>query len=334
MVQIVSLSGYRLNKEELPPEQKAYRWATLRNEVQKYSSLLTGLDAAYYLDDGDRNIPIVDLLMAKLHNGEVYFVFTGESFVGIAAICNIAWDRHGYIEAIATPAYRNGLIVGRAMGEILTYAFRDYGDIKNGGGLGLKKLKATVSIQNISVAQMLANAGFKPLTVLPAEGLYGGVPHDMILLEMGNPKYFQVNKDIISDERSTESSNLSNDTVHEPAAVSPSSEHDERARDNDGSTTSGSGQSDNGSRSELAEPEQLQWDTESISTGGTRRSLRPTTHAADGELVQSEHNSAPSVASPVTDATKRPKLRELWPGDGGPNTGSGEPERVHIGTGS
>jgi RimJ/RimL family protein N-acetyltransferase len=330
MVEIVRLSGYRLYKEKLLPGEIAYRWAALRNEVQKYSQLLSGLDWGWYLDDADKNTPIIDLLMSKLQNGELYFVFSKQEFVGIASINNIAWGRHGYIEAIATTAYRGSLAVGKAMGELITYAFNSFGN----DGLGLLKLKATVATENISVAQMLANAGFKPLTVLPSELLFSGVPHDTILMELYHPQYFQVDKQVISNERSAIGSDP---PVHElRSSGTPSTStigNGEYSGSTDGSAISRTSESDNGGRPELAEPEQLQWYAEPISSGGTGGTVRPAADTADGELVQPKRDPAAGIRSPIPSAAERPKLRKLRPGDGGTDTGAGEPERIHSSTG-
>jgi RimJ/RimL family protein N-acetyltransferase len=332
MVEIDRLSGYRLYKEELPPEQLAYRWHSLRNEVEKYSQLLQGLDFGYYLDDGDRNINIVDLLMSKLNTGELYFVFTKgrKEFVGIASINQIAWGRNAYIEAIATAPARGSFSVGQAMGEILTYAFQDFG----AKGLGLKKLKATVSTHNISVAQMLANAGFKPLTVLRGEGLMGGAPQDIILLEMLNPKYFHVEKQVIENERSPEHPGVPHDQLQQPGTSLDGIEHAERTSDVDTSSVDAGGISNIGSRTELVEPEQLQRDIEPVSTGGTGGSLGPTTDDPNAELVHAERSPTPSISSPSTDATGRTKLRKLRGRNGRADASAGAPELVPSGISS
>ena len=134
MVELIRFSGYRL--WGLPPDQGAYRWAALRSEVAKYTSLVQQLQAPFYMDDGDRQTPIIDLLMAKLQAGEIYFVFNRQQFIGMAAITNIAYGRTAFIEAIATPDARGSYAVGKGTGELLTYAFSDFPS-----GLGLKKLK-------------------------------------------------------------------------------------------------------------------------------------------------------------------------------------------------
>lgn len=167
MVDIVRFSGYRL--KELPAERLVYRWAALRSEVEKYLPYLQGLITGYYLDDGNLQTPPIELLMSKLQNGEVYFVFSKQHFIGIAAITDIAYGRTAHIEAIALPQYINSFATGKAMGELFTYAFKEYPE-----GLGLKKLKATVAKPNMKVTKMLVKAGFRPAGILQAEGLYGG----------------------------------------------------------------------------------------------------------------------------------------------------------------
>lgn len=333
MVEIVRFSGYRLYKENLPPEQLAYRWHSLRNEVQQYAPLLAGLDTGFYLDDGDRSINPVDLMMGKLQTGEVYFVFTKDhkDFVGICSINQIAWGRHGFIEAIATPKYHGSFSVGQAMGEIITYAFHDFHEIK---GLGLKKLKATISTSNISVAQTLANAGFKPLTVLHAEGLMGGTPTDMILMEMLNPKYFHVEKQVIQNERSTESPQLSSDRIQRPSAAVPSGQHDERTGNDDATTINVGSSTDLSGGTIMAQPEQLQQHAESLSSRRTGRTLESTSDEPNGQLVHAKSSSSASTVSREPDATRRPKLRKLRGSNGGADASTGIAECLPSSSGS
>jgi RimJ/RimL family protein N-acetyltransferase len=296
MVELVRLSGYRLR--DLPPDKYAWRMAALRSEIQqKYLPLFSQLDFGFYLDDADKNIAPLDLLMGKVQNGEVYIVSNENEFIGIAAITPIQFGRNGYIEAIATQKYRGSLAVGRATGELLVYAFKEYGD----AGLGLKKLIARVAALNISTVQMLAKAGFKPCGVLRGEMLHGGLPSDMILLELLNPLFFEVKTDVIS----TISTGVQPDQLRESPTPESSAVSGECPPDPERNPIGWPGESDDGGGSELAEPEQLQRDIEPISAGRTGRSVRPESDESIPELVSAESGESTSGA----DVSPEPKSR-------------------------
>lgn len=310
MIDLVRFSGYRL--KGLPPEQLAYRWAALRTEVEKYLPLLKQLPLnGFYLDDAEKQTLVIDALMGKLANGEVYFAFSKSQFIGLGAITDIAYGRNAYIEAITVPCVSR-FAVGKGMGELLTYAFNDFP-----AGLGLKKLKATVAQPNMPVIKMLMKVGFVPAGLLRSEALHMGIPQDMMLLEYLNPKFFSVDKQVISNVKRTTSSELSDDPVHfgpgsgdSPECVGSDSAGDERAGD---CSTS---EPDDEHRPVLAEPEQLQWDDEPVSAGGTGRTIRPEANESDEQLVHAESGATGSGSSPKSDATGWAKLRKLWPGNG------------------
>jgi hypothetical protein len=171
-----------------------YRWHALRTETEKYIPLFKGMESAFWIDDRDGSVPLIDILMSKLQTGEIYFAFSGDKFVGLSAITNINYGHSGTFEGIARPEYINSYPVGQAFGELLTYAFGDYGE----AGLGLKKLHAHVARPNERVVSMLMKAGFQPCGIWKFECLYQGIPQDMMLLEYLNPKYFAVQKDILN----------------------------------------------------------------------------------------------------------------------------------------
>ena len=325
MVEIIRLSGYRL--KGLPPDQAAYKWAALRNAVMKYLPLFQELPFGYYLDDGSYGIPAIDLLMGKLAEGEIYLAFSGQKFIGLAAITDIAWGRNAYIEAVVHSSHIGSLAVGKGMGEIFTYAFQDFGQ----GGLGLKKLKATVAAANMRVIKMLVKVGFRPAGLLQGEALHGGIPHDMILLEYLNPKYFQVDKQVISNDRlSTQSTNLSTtETIHAtPSTDAGSGEHTSSIEPvSSDATGSGSGSP----ATQLASTDKLQRD-ESISAGGTGWPVQPESNAANEQLVHAEPSDAASSPSSVPDATRRPKLRKLRRSNGRANASAGTTRSVSSST--
>lgn len=299
MVELIRLSGYRLNRDfkerKLTQEQLAYKWAALRTEVQKYVPLFQQMDTGFYLDDGDKVLAPLDLLMGKLQNGEIYIVHSKGEFVGVAAITDIAYGRNAYIEGIASSKYHGTVEVGKAIGELLTYAFNDYED----NGLGLKKLKATVVSDNMRAIKKAGKVGFNPAGILKGESLHMGVPHDMILMELLNPKFFSVDTKVISNEQRPISTSDSLHELREPATVTASTVSDgERSVSTDSSTDRTGGAELRVDTATVAPAEQLQWDQESFESGRPGWTLRPTTNATDAELVHTE--SSPTATEPNT----------------------------------
>lgn len=292
MVELIRLSGYRL--QGLPPEQLAYRWAALREEMKKYVPHFQQLEMGYYLDDGDKPVPIIDLLMGKLQKGEVYIIHSKGDFVGIAAITDIAWGRSAYIEGIAVPKFKGSLEVGKAIGELITYAFNDYGD----GGLGLKKLKATVISENIAGLKKAKKVGFIPAGILQAEALHMGVPHAMILLELLNPKFFSVDTKVLSDERSAPHTELPTDQLREPTATTASADNNgECAPGDDTSTDRNGGTAVRVDDAAVASVIELQRDSKPVSTRRTRRTVRPSANATDAKLVSAKRDKSASIST-------------------------------------
>jgi RimJ/RimL family protein N-acetyltransferase len=290
MPELIRLSGYRL--ANLPPDQYTWRMASLRDEIQKkYLPLLSQLEWGYFLDDTEKSIKPIDVLMSKIQSGELYVVHNEQEFIGMAAITPIQFGRIGYIEAIATPKYQGSLAVGRAAGEIITYAFQPYGD----KGLGLKKLLAKVAAPNMQVIQMLGKVGFKPAGILKGEIVCAGVPHDVVLLELLNPQFFAVDTGVIQNERSPISTELQPDILRESSAAGTgTSEYPgspDTGADRTGSATV------RADSAPVAATEQLQWNSEPVSTGGSRRTVRPATDATDAELVSAERDATPSEST-------------------------------------
>lgn len=325
MVELVRLSGHRL--KELPPHEYPHRWAALRIEAERYLPLLQQLDYGYYLDDADRNIPPLDFVMHMLASGEVYFVFNKQDFVGIAAIANIVRGRVGTIEAIATSKYKNSLAAGKAFGELLTYAFKAYSQ----GGLGLIKLKAEVMQSNIKMILLLQKAGFRVVGNFQAEALCGGVVQDIIAMEKLNPLLFAVDTQVISNAQRAESSQLSHDKLHEPAATSASGVLDEQHSISADTNRSDAARSTSGGDvTPMVAVEPVQQPEQSNGWG----SLESTSSSTNGELVQPERDSTTSEPSISTATTNGTELRKLRTGNGRSNTSSGKSKRLPSSTSS
>jgi RimJ/RimL family protein N-acetyltransferase len=303
MPNITRFSGYRLGKEKLTPEKYSWRMIALRDEIQKkYIPFLNNIDWGYFLDDAERNIPLIDSLMNKVQNGELYFVDDGKEFIGLAAITPIHFGRNGYIEAIAMPKFHGSLAVGKAMGDLIVYAFKEYVN----DGLGLKKLIARVAADNMQVIEMLGKAGFNPCGILKGEMLCGGVPRDIVMLELLNPEFFGVQVEQISYERSTEQSGIQSDQLREPTATSASPVSDGgRTGSTDTATDRTGGTEFRVDSSAVASTEQLQWNEQPVGTGGSGRSVRPEPDEPDTKLVHAK----PGRSTAGTNARSKPKSR-------------------------
>jgi RimJ/RimL family protein N-acetyltransferase len=314
-VELVRLSGYRLQNE--PSDVAAYKWAALRQEVKKYLPLMQNMVPGFYFDDASAKWTLEDHIISKLQNGEVYFSFSGkqrtlENFIGLAAITDIEFGRSGYLEGIANAQYYTPLGIGKSMGEIIAYAFGDFGN----AGLGLKKLKAKVVQGNMRTIRMLAKAGFEPYGISKMDGLRGGVPCDILLLETFNPKYFSTGTQVITNAISPQSTQLPADELPGGTASvdlrggTASTIHAEPEW-SEGGEPSPAG---NGTGAELVEPEQLRRDREPIFTEREGWTLRPESDTADEQLLHAESGAASSSGGAVGGSGFGAKLRQLWGG--------------------
>lgn len=312
MVRLVCLSGYRL--QNATPQM----WAGLRMRVEKYLPLMQNMVPGFYFDDADLAIPPIDRLMAKLYHGEIYLAFSNqhdtiESFIGLAAITDIERGRSGYLEGIANGASYSPLHIGKAMGEIVAYAFKPFNNDLS--GLGLQKLKAGVIEGNMRVVRMLAKAGFEPCARFRAEVLHSGIPKDKIVLELLNPMIFG-QAQVITNAISPQSTQLPADDLPPSASSADlrggtaSTIHSEPEW-SEGGEPSPAG---NGVGAELVEPEQLRRDREPIFTEREGWTLRPESDTADEQLLHAESGAASSSGGAVGGSGFGAKLRQLWGG--------------------
>jgi RimJ/RimL family protein N-acetyltransferase len=270
--------------------------AALRVTVTQYLAYLKDLPLGYYRDDAAKNVPLVDILMSQLQDGELYFAFSkAGDFVAMGAITNIAYGRSGYITAIAHPQ-ASRYAIGKATGELLIYAFRDFGNT----GLGLKKLKAEVAQPNGATFDLLVKIGFETAGRWQGEVLHGGVPHDMLLLELLNPKYFAVEKQVINGT-SAESTDIPGSRVH----VSGTGELVDSGSGGGNEADWPASEPGDGVRTVLVEPESIQ----RVITGPIGRAVRSAVDAEREQLVHAERGDAGSGTGSEPDATVG---AELW----------------------
>ena len=331
MVEISRYSGYRLvrdtQKDNLPQA-----WYQLRSNVEKLVPLVQSMNIGTYLDDSQKNWNPLDLLMAKVHEGELYVSYSNGEFVGIAAICDIEYGRNGWFDAWTPESKRGSPAIGWTAGELMTYCFKPYPE-----GLGLTKLKARIARGNDAALGVVKKMGFLPCGIERAQELHNGVPTDTITLELLNPAWFKAPIEVISSG-STGQSAVSTDTVHERGVIAsiggesvrePTESTVDHSSSADWPTDSRTSERDDGSGSELAESEQLQRDEQPVSTGRTRRPIRSTVDEPNGKLVQPKHNAAASSIHAGTAAKPGTKLRKLRSSASGTDTSAGKSKRTY-----
>lgn len=194
-------SGYRLRF--LEPKQQPYAWEELKRNVTPYAAIMAQVDEPYAQDDYVKALPPLDLLLGSLQGGEfivcVYDdpqakLLPRQTLVGLAWIDDIWHERSAQLHAWSNPIcrqdYKRRRIAHKFAREIVEYAFKDFGSIKEGGGLGLKKLKANIAAPNYSAYRALHALGFRDTGLSPLDGLYNSLPTDTLNLELLNPDYF------------------------------------------------------------------------------------------------------------------------------------------------
>jgi len=194
-------SGYRLRF--LEPRQRAYAWEELKKNVTPYAGVIAGIHEPWAQDDYVRAIPPLDLLLLSLQGGEFIVCIYDDpeakllprnTLVGMAWLDDIWAERSAHLHAWSNPAcrqdFRRSKIADRFAREIVEYAFKPFAPIKDGGGLGLKKLKSNVAMPNRRAYRALHALGFVDVGISPLDGLYDSVPTDTLNLELLNPDYF------------------------------------------------------------------------------------------------------------------------------------------------
>lgn len=188
---ITVFSGYRLRFVE-PQHQPAAQEIILR-QLEPYVPVIALINEPYLLDDAIRGLPAEQLLVMGLAGGEFIVCMDGDKLVAFVWLQQIIHQRSAYIEAWATPDYRNDYrgrkIIADCAHQVIDYAFRPLGPVST-GGLGLIKLKARTAVPNRAAIRAMASLGFKQTGYSPVDGLYYSTPTDILELELLNPRIF------------------------------------------------------------------------------------------------------------------------------------------------
>lgn len=185
---ITRYSGYRLRS--LPIDQQVYMREALMQKVKYLEPIAQKILSDHqYCDDVWRSATPMQLLAFNLQNGEI---FDCRAYGELGAVCSlhdIQHQRSAFYEGWSEPQFRTfkgrKALVAFAR-DLFAYAFRPWGD----DGLGLKKIKAEVSAENILALKACRALGFKEYGYSPLDSLHRGKPTDMVHLELLNPAYF------------------------------------------------------------------------------------------------------------------------------------------------
>jgi RimJ/RimL family protein N-acetyltransferase len=193
MPNIVNFSGFRLGA--LSPEQRVYAGQELIKRVLPFAPVIAAATMEpYFLDDIFRVNTAENLLLSGIQHGEIFICTENDQVIAFMMLSDILHERSATFEGWAHRDYRQDYthrkVLYKLGKEVIEYAFRPYGAIKDGGGLGLKKLKARIAEANTPSLKAARAYGFKQVGRSPADGLYQGIPVDTILLELLNPAFF------------------------------------------------------------------------------------------------------------------------------------------------
>ncbi|MBY0545820.1 MAG: hypothetical protein K2W95_00875 [Candidatus Obscuribacterales bacterium] len=188
-------SGFRL--QSLPPEIYPHAWEDLEKNAGEYLEYFQrALELSpFVVDDCLMHLTPEQLLFNALRHGEYLMCFHREHPAGFMGFLDISHQRSAKFEAFGDPllrsCYRGRKILLKLAREAIEYAFKPFGPISEGGGLGLLKLKAEIARCNEPALKAARALGFRPVGVSPADGFYHSLPVDMVLLELLNPQFLR-----------------------------------------------------------------------------------------------------------------------------------------------
>ncbi len=227
--QPIRYSGYRISL--LPESQQKEMWTHRLQDIQwLIPTLEAALSETYFCDDSIVDMPFDQMVKAALMCGElfgcVHEVDGANQVVGFVLLRDVRPGRDAWMEGYVVPEFRGKYPVAKQIREVLSYAFRPWNPEQTRSqqlspkGLGLRKLKASLSGSNLPAARFLASLGFFSTGVSMMDGLFKGNVTDIIQVEKFNPLYLPKPEPINVRKPQPENSNPS--VVHAPAGI-PSS---------------------------------------------------------------------------------------------------------------
>lgn len=229
---IIRYSGLRINYLNSPAE-KQEAWRMRLEDIQwLLPHLENALRERYFADDCVVDLPFNEIVRLALENGELFAVVTEEKqLIGFALLRDIRPARDAWIEGYVAPEFRLKGLKGykacrEAMQEIIDYAFTPWNPEQTNSqkytdkGLGLKKVKASISGENVPASRALARLGFFATGISYMDALFKGRVTDIIFLEKFNPLYLPRAEDVRQRRRRQEAQLDSTTSVSECAPVS------------------------------------------------------------------------------------------------------------------
>lgn len=242
--QITKFTGFRI--AQLPDiRQRQIAMADLRTRLGQLVPVIKQImQEPYYLDDCLRDYPPIDLLMHNMNQGELFLAMHNGAVASLVMLRDIVANRSATLDAWAHPDYRTDYrhrkVLSKIWREVKEYAFRPY-DQK---GLGLIKIKAEICCSNAPALSAARALGFKPIGYSPYDAFYNSLPHDMVLLELINPAYFNLAEpEVLNGQEVENATDAGAASIHSASAVSTGT------RPEHGSTTGVHAGAGNGRRS-------------------------------------------------------------------------------------
>lgn len=184
-VNILRISGIRF--DGIPPAHMQAEIKNRKASIVKYLRQIPELyHEPFFLDDEQRAKTPEQLADYVMNTASEVFVVRSEDKKRLLGfhILEMVKPWHHAIWHAFLPAER-GLMQHRWQSalEILEYAFRDCPQ-----GLGLMKLKCHITAENLAAVKLVWRLGGLASGRLKHETLHQGVPHDMVIFEIHNPR--------------------------------------------------------------------------------------------------------------------------------------------------
>jgi len=218
-------SGYRISL--LHEGQQKEAWTKRLEDIQWILPLLQdAMREKYFTDDTNLDIPFPEVVRGAMETGELFGCMaeaedgTREP-VGFVLLRDVRPGRDAWMEGYTVPKYRGKYPCAKQLAQILEYCFTPWNPESTPSqmhtpiGLGLRKIKAQFSSENIPAQRTLWRCGFTVSGQSPLDGLFKGTLTDIITVEKINPLYLP--KEYLNAEKSREAARRAD--VSSPAAI-------------------------------------------------------------------------------------------------------------------
>lgn len=190
-------SGFRISFIT-DPALNAQAWSNLMQQLDQdpYTIIASAmLEEDFFVDDWQRNMQPSQLMYHMMQSGEIFACMFGNRLAGIGILTSIIRQREATFAAWVLPEFRRSPCIKLFFEDLRAYCFRPFRQVDDPehldrSGLGLRKLKANVSVSNGPAMHAAGRLGFALVGRSPLDGLYSGYLTDMLMLELPNPHFF------------------------------------------------------------------------------------------------------------------------------------------------